>query len=66
MAEQDKPKRKGYQWPCSCLTAEEMAILFRLREQTGRPISRLLCEAVRRFEAQSGEKEMPKADIDSA
>jgi hypothetical protein len=64
MAEQGKQKRKGYQWPCSCFTAEEMAILFRLREQTGRPISRLLCDAVRRFEIQNAEveKEMPKDD----
>ena len=60
MAEQDQAKRKGYQWPCSCLTAEEMAILFRLREQTGRPISRLLCDAVRMLDAQSGEKEVTK------
>lgn len=56
MAEQEKPKRKGYQWPCSCLTAEEMAILHRLREQTGRPISRLLCDAVRKLEMQNIEK----------
>jgi len=61
MAEQGKAKRKGYQWPCSCLTAEEMAILFRLREQTGTSISRLLCEAVRRFDLQSNEKETGKA-----
>lgn len=66
MAEQDQAKRKGYQWPCSCLTADEMAILFRLREQTGTPISRLLCEAVRKFELQSAEKKMPKTDNESA
>ncbi len=62
MAEQDKPKRKGYQWPCSCLTTEEMAILHRLREQTGRPIARLLCEAVRRLEGKDTMNEMQKND----
>lgn len=62
MAEQEKPKRKGYQWPCSCLTAEEMAILFRLREQTGRPISWLLRDAVMRLDGQGEEKKMGKSN----
>lgn len=64
MAEQDQAKRKGYQWPCSCLTAEEMAILFRLREQTGRPISRLLREAVRRLDGKSQKDKTGKAEIE--
>ncbi|MCL0088782.1 hypothetical protein M1O54_00205 [Dehalococcoidia bacterium] len=37
---------KGYPWPASALTALEMRILFDLKEETGIPITRLLCEAV--------------------
>ena len=37
---------KNYQWPANKLTATEMAILYRLREATGKPINQLLREAI--------------------
>ena len=37
---------KNYQWPADKLTATEMAILYRLREATGKPINQLLREAI--------------------
>ena len=38
--------RKGYAWPASALTETEMAVLTDVREETGKPISMLLKEAV--------------------
>ena len=38
--------RKGYAWPASALTATEMAVLADVRQETGKPISVLLKEAV--------------------
>ena len=38
--------RKGYAWPASALTSTEMAVLADMREETGKPISILLKEAV--------------------
>ena len=38
--------KKNYQWPANKLTATEMAILYRLREATGKPINQLLREAI--------------------
>jgi hypothetical protein len=40
------PLPKNYQWPADKLTTKEMAILHRLRQQTGTPINHLLREAV--------------------
>jgi len=42
--------RKGYQWPASALTVNEMRILAEMREKTGKPISVLLQQAVIAFE----------------
>lgn len=39
-------QKKGYQWPASCLTDNEMAILHWWRTETGTPISHLLKQAV--------------------
>jgi hypothetical protein len=38
--------RKGYAWPASALTTTEMVVLADVREETGKPISVLLKEAV--------------------
>jgi hypothetical protein len=38
--------RKGYPWPASALTATEMAVLADVREESGKPITQLLKEAV--------------------
>ena len=38
--------RKGYQWPASALTSNEMQILAEMREKTGMPITVLLKRAV--------------------
>ncbi|QTA83842.1 Uncharacterized protein dnl_62610 [Desulfonema limicola] len=38
--------RKGYQWPASALTVNEMAILNNWRKQTKTPINELLRQAV--------------------
>ncbi len=38
--------RKGYAWPASALTEVEMAVLADVRQETGKPISMLLKEAV--------------------
>ena len=38
--------RKGYAWPASALTSVEMAVLADVREETGKPVSVLLREAV--------------------
>ena len=47
---------KNYQWPANKLTATEMAILYRLREATGKPINQLLREAILKMgEAGDGE-----------
>ena len=37
---------KGYQWPASALSANEMAILTEWREKTGTPINQLLKQAI--------------------
>ena len=37
---------KNYQWPANKLTVTEMAILYRLRQATGKPINQLLREAI--------------------
>lgn len=37
---------KNYQWPADKLTAIEMAILYKLRQATGKPINQLLREAI--------------------
>jgi hypothetical protein len=42
----DRSGRKGYQWPASRLTAEDMAKLHRMRLETRKPITVLLHEAV--------------------
>lgn len=44
--EELKKTPKNYQWPADKLTAEEMAILYRIREATGVPINHLLRDAV--------------------
>ena len=49
MAKQDYldiGERRGYQWPASALTGQEMAILNGWRDRTGVPISELLRQAV--------------------
>ena len=38
--------RKGYGWPASALTHVEMAVLADVKRETGKPVSRLLKEAV--------------------
>ena len=50
-AEDTLDKEKNYQWPASKLTGREMAVLYRVREKTGIPISQLLKAAVAQFEA---------------
>ena len=42
--------RKGYSWPASALTSDEMRILAEMRDKTGKPISILLKHAVMMFE----------------
>jgi hypothetical protein len=40
------PLPKNYRWSADKLTTKEMAILHRLRQQTGKPITHLLRETV--------------------
>jgi len=49
-AEDSLDKEKNYQWPASRLTGREMAMLHRIRERTGIPITELLKAAVAQFE----------------
>ena len=42
--------RKGYPWPASALTSNEMRILVELRDKTGQPITTILRQAVIAFE----------------
>ncbi|MBW2106667.1 MAG: hypothetical protein JRI26_11780 [Deltaproteobacteria bacterium] len=42
----EKENKKGYPWPASALTKNEMAILAGWREETGIPITKLLKETV--------------------
>jgi len=44
--------KKGYPWPASALTSNEMRILVELRDKTGKPISVLLRQAVIAFETE--------------
>jgi hypothetical protein len=44
--EDSNQNAKNYQWPADKLTATEMAILYRLREATGKPINHLLRDAI--------------------
>lgn len=37
---------KGYQWPASAITVNEMAKLATARELTGKPITKLMREAI--------------------
>ena len=41
---------KGYPWPASALTTNEMRILAELRDKTGKSITKILQEAVIAFE----------------
>ncbi len=43
----EKVKKKGYQWPASCLTISDMELLVIQRQRTGKPITHLLHEAVK-------------------
>ena len=55
-----------YQWPASALTAEEMALLHRAREQSSPriPINRLLAQAVRlAFGERTGDAPVPVVSI---
>ncbi len=52
--ENSNPLPKNYQWPADKLTAVEMAILHRLREETGRPINHLLREAILKLSETAG------------
>jgi len=38
--------KKGYPWPASALTVNEMAILTKWRKETGTPITKLLKQSV--------------------
>ena len=38
--------KKGYPWPASSLTDNEMAVLVDVRDATGKPVTLLLKEAV--------------------
>lgn len=40
---------KGHRWPASRITKADMIKLTELRDQTGRPITRLLHEAVETY-----------------
>ncbi len=42
--------RKGYSWPASALTSNEMRILAEMRDKTGKPVLILLNYAVMMFE----------------
>jgi len=46
---QKESPRKGYAWPSSALTTNEMRILKEMRDKTGMPISQLLRQAVVEF-----------------
>ena len=43
--------RKGYPWPASALTDNEMRILAELRDKTGKSITKILQQAVIAFES---------------
>jgi len=40
-----KPK---YNWPSSAISEEEMALLYKARKENGKPISKLIKEAIKR------------------
>ena len=61
--EDSKQNAKNYQWPANKLTAIEMAILYRLREQTGMPINFLLREAVLQFKIPANVETEPLANL---
>ncbi len=44
----EKDKRKGYQWPASNITIADMEVLVKQRKRTGKPISYLLHDAVKK------------------
>jgi hypothetical protein len=48
-------ERKGYQWPASALTKNEMKILAERRKETGIPICKLLRQAVIALEKGEGQ-----------
>ena len=45
-AQERNPDLKGYQWPASALTVNEMAILSEWKERTGTPITQLIKQAI--------------------
>lgn len=47
----DIGERRGYQWPASALTGQEMAILNDWRERTGVSICELLRQAVKKVDS---------------
>lgn len=51
-------KCKGYQWPASALTVNEMEILSRLRTQEAMPITQLLKKAIIEFDENMTRKEI--------
>ena len=52
--------KKGYPWPASALTVNEMAILAKWREKTGTPITELLKQVVVYVDGLIQQKEMKR------
>jgi len=46
--------RKGYPWPASALTDNEMRILAEIRGKTGKSITKILQQAVIELETREG------------
>jgi hypothetical protein len=50
---------RGYPWPASALTGDDMAVLVALRETTGRPITQMLSQCVMHADTEAIKKRFP-------
>ena len=51
----EKGVKKGYSWPASALTTNEMRILVESRNKTGQSITKILQQAVIAFETRKND-----------
>ena len=50
---------RGYVWPASGLTGDDMAVLVALRETTGKPITTMLSQCVQHADTETIKKQFP-------
>ena len=56
---------RGYVWPASGLTGDDMAVLVALRKVTGKPITTMLSQCVQYADTEAIKKQFPYKKVKS-